>query len=182
MSEITVATRYAKSLIDLAKEQNVLEAVRADMSLFEQTVKANSQLEAVLRNPIIQQDKKAGVLVGIFGDKVNKITIAFFKLVVSKGRAELLYPTAQEFVNQYDVLKHIVRATVTSAVPLSADNRNQVIDEVKKIAAGEVVLTEKVDASLIGGFILTVGDKQIDTSVSSSLTRLRKDFGQPVVQ
>ncbi|OKS87967.1 ATP synthase F1 subunit delta [Mucilaginibacter polytrichastri] len=182
MSETTVATRYAKSLIDLAKEQNALEAVRADMSLFEQTVKANSQLEAVLRNPIIPQDKKTGVLVGIFGDKVNKMTLAFFKLVVSKGRAELLYPTAQAFVNQYDVFKHIVRATVVSAAPLSESNRIQVIDEVKKIAAGEVILTEKVDASLIGGFILTVGDKQIDTSVSSSLTKLRKDFGQPVVQ
>jgi len=182
MSETTVATRYAKSLIDLAKEQNSLEAVRADMALFVQTIKANSQLEAVLRNPIIQQDKKAGVLVGIFGDKVSKITIAFFKLVVSKGRAELLYPTAQEFVNQYDVFKHIVRATVISAAPLSADNRKQVIDEVNKIASGEeVVLTESVDASLIGGFILTVGDKQIDTSVSSSLTKLKKDFGQPVL-
>lgn len=181
MSETTVATRYAKSLIDLAKEQNVLAAVREDMSLFEQTVKANSQLEAVLRNPIIQQDKKAGVLEGIFGDKVNKMTLAFFKLVVSKGRAELLYPTAQEFVNQYDVFKHIVRATVVSAAPLSADNRKQVIDEVQKIAAGEVVLTEKVDTSLIGGFILTVGDKQIDTSVANSLTKLKKDFGQPVL-
>ncbi len=182
MSETTVATRYARSLIDLAKEQNALEAIRADMSLFVQTVRANSQLEAVLRNPIIQQDKKTGVLAGIFGDKVNKITLAFFKLVVSKGRAELLYPTAHEFVNQYDVFKHIVRATVVSAAPLSADNRKLVIDEVQKIAAGEVILTEKVDASLIGGFTLTVGDKQIDTSVSGSLTKLRKDFGQPVVQ
>jgi F-type H+-transporting ATPase subunit delta len=70
---------------------------------------------------------------------------------------------------------------VVSAAPLSADNRKQVIDEVNKIAAGEVVLTEKVDASLIGGFILTVGDKQIDTSVANSLTKLKKDFGQPVL-
>ncbi|NCD71558.1 ATP synthase F1 subunit delta [Mucilaginibacter agri] len=181
MSEITVANRYAKSLIDLAKEQNLLDAVRADMSLFEQAVKANSQLGAVLRNPIIPQDKKTSVLEGIFGGKVNKITLAFFKLVVSKGRAELLYPTAQEFVNQYDVFEHIVRATVVSAAPLSADNRKQVIAEVNKIAAGEVVLTEKVNAALIGGFILTVGDKQVDTSVASSLTKLKKDFGQPVV-
>lgn len=181
MSEITVATRYAKSLIDLAKEQNSLDAVRADMSLFEQAVKANSQLGAVLRNPIIPQDKKTGLLVGIFGGKVNEITLAFFKLIVNKGRAELLYPTAQQFVNQYDVFKHIVRATVILAAPLSADNRKQVIEEVKKIAAGEVVLTEKVDTSLIGGFILTVGDKQIDTSVASGLLKLKKDFGQPVV-
>lgn len=181
MSEITVATRYAKSLIDLAKEQNSLEAVSADMGLFVQTIKANAQLEAVLRNPIIPLDKKVKILDAIFGDKVDKVTIAFFNLMVNKGRAEILYPTALEFVNQYDVFKNIIRATVISATPLSDANRTQVIAEVKHIANGEVILTEKVDADLIGGFILTVGDRQIDASVSGSLTRLKKDFAQQAV-
>ena len=181
MSEITVATRYAKSLIDLAKEQNSVETVRADIGLFVQTIKANSQLEAVLRNPIIPLDKKVKILDEIFNGKVDKVTMAFFHLMVKKGRAEILYPTGLEFVNQYDVFKNIVRATVISATPLSEANRAQVITEVKHIASGEVVLTEKVDADLIGGFILTVGDKQIDASVSGSLTRLKKDFAQQAV-
>jgi len=181
MSEITVATRYAKSLIDLAQEQNSLEEVRADMGLFEQTIKANSQLQAVLCNPIITLDKKVKILDAIFEGKVNRVTIAFFRLMVTKGRAEVLYSAAQEVVNQYDVLKNIVRATVISATPLSAPNRAQVITEVKHIANGEVILTEKVDPELIGGFILTVGDRQIDASVSGSLTRLKKDFAQQAV-
>ncbi|QQL50082.1 ATP synthase F1 subunit delta [Mucilaginibacter ginkgonis] len=181
MSEITVASRYAKSLIDLAKEQNSLEAVRGDMGLFAQTLRANSELQAVLRNPIISHDKKKKILDAIFTGKVNKATIGFFHIMINKSRSELLYPTSLEFVNQYDVIKNIVRATVVSAVPLSPENRQQVVAEVNHITNGQVELVEKVDPSLIGGFILTVGDRQIDASVSGSLARLKKDFTQEVV-
>lgn len=176
MSETTVAIRYAKSLVDLAKEQNSLEAIRADMGFFVQTLKANTQLQAVLRNPIIPQDKKVKILEGIFGDKVNKATLSFFKIMVNKGRAEIIFPTAIEVVNQYDVFKNIVRASVVSAAPLNEANRAEVIEDVKKLAAGEVILTEKVDPELIGGFVLTVGDRQIDTSIAGSLKRLKKDL------
>ncbi|WDF56245.1 ATP synthase F1 subunit delta [Mucilaginibacter sp. KACC 22063] len=182
MSEITVAIRYAKSLIDLAQEQNSLEEVRADMGFFVQTLKANTELQAVLRNPIIQHDKKVKILEGIFGDKVTKATLSFFKIMVNKSRAEILYATAQEFINQYDTIKHIVRASVISAAPLSEANRNEIIAEVKRVAGGDVILSEKVDPALIGGFILNIGDRQIDASVNGSLLRLKKDFSQRVIQ
>ncbi|MDT3402811.1 ATP synthase F1 subunit delta [Mucilaginibacter terrae] len=181
MSELTVASRYAKSLIDLALEKDTLEATKQDMTFFVQTLKANTQLQAVLRNPIISHDKKLKVLQGIFTGKVAPSTDAFFKIMVTKSRAELLYPTAQEFINQYNIKKNIVKATVVSATPLSEANRNQIISEVKSLSGGEVVLQEKVDAALIGGFVLTVGDRQIDTSVASSLQKLKKDFAQKVI-
>ncbi|MCJ8210385.1 ATP synthase F1 subunit delta [Mucilaginibacter sp. RS28] len=176
MSETTVAVRYAKSLIDLAQEQNNLEGVKADMAFFVQTLRANPELQAVLRNPIIAHDKKVKILEAIFGGKVTQATIAFFKIMVNKSRAEILYPTALEFVNQYDVKKNITNATVVSASPLSEANRAAVMAEVKRVSGGEVILNEKVDPALIGGFILTVGDKQVDTSVSGSLKKLKKDF------
>lgn len=181
MSELTVATRYAKSVIDLAEEQGNLEAVKADMNFFVRTLKANPQLQAVLRNPIVAHDKKVKILEAIFGDKVTKATLAFFRIMINKSRGELLYPTAQEFVNQYDIIKNITTASVVSAAPLSEANRAEIIAEVKRVAGGEVVLQEKVNPELIGGFILTVGDKQVDTSVSGSLTRLKKDFAQQAV-
>lgn len=182
MSEITVAYRYAKSLIDLAEEQNALEAIRLDMLFFVKTLKENSQLQAVLRNPIISHDKKRNVLQAIFTGKVNPATDAFFKIMVDKSRAEILYPTAKEFVNQYNIKKNIVNARVISAAPLSAANKQQIVSEVNNITKGEVILHEKVDATLIGGFVLTVGDRQIDTSVSTSLQKLKKEFAQKVIQ
>lgn len=176
MSEIQVASRYAKSLIDLAQEQNVLEPVRQDIELFIKICKENSELRAVLGNPIISLDKKAAILSGIFTGKVNPLILNYFKIVVNKGRSEILYATAKEFLNSYNALKNIVKATVSSAAPLSEKSRKQIEDAVKEVTKGEVLLEAKVDPDLIGGYILTVGDKQLDASISSSLKKLKKEF------
>jgi len=181
MSEITVAIRYAKALIGLATEQKALEHVQKDMELFIHTIKANPQLNAVLANPIIYHDKKIKILDGIFTDKVSKVTITFFNLMVNKSRAEVLYPAALEFVNLYDVTKNITKATVVSATELSEANKKTIIAEIEALTKGTVKLTAKVDPSLIGGFVLTVGDRQIDTSISNSLAKLKREFAHRVV-
>jgi len=182
MSELTVATRYAKALIDLAQEQKALEKVKDDMALFVQTLKASSELQAVLRNPIIPHSKKKKILDALFEGKVSKVTILFFHIMVDKSRGEILYPAAIEFVNQYDVIKNIINASVVSAAPLSEENKKALTKEVEEITGGTVVMHTKVDPALIGGFVLTIGDRQIDTSVLASLNKIKKDFAQRVVQ
>ncbi len=178
MSEIQVASRYAKSLIDLAGEQNAVEDVKKDIELFLETCRENPQLQAILKNPIISLDKKANILDGLFAGKVNVMILSYFKIVIRKGRSEILFATAKEFVNQYNVLKNVVKATVTSASPLSQENIRQIEDVVKQSTKGEVILTTVVDHKRIGGFILKVGDKQFDTSISSKLNKLKKEFEQ----
>lgn len=169
--------RYAKSLLDLSKEQNAVEEVKNDMVFFEKIVDDNSELEAILKNPIVPLDKKQGILQEIFGGKVHAITASFFKLVVSKGRSSILYDTSEQFIAQYNAIKGIVTAEVTSASALTDANRTEVIALVKKeLSASEVVLKEKVNAELIGGFILKVGDKQFDASIASGLSKLKKEF------
>lgn len=178
MSEIQVASRYAKSLIDLAEGQNALEPIRKDIELFLDTCRENPKLQAILRNPIIGLDKKSNILEGLFADKVHKVILSFFKIVIKKGRSEILYATAKEFINQYNILKSVVQATVTSAVPLSKENISQIEEVVRQATKGEVILTAQVDSNLIGGFILKVGDKQFDTSISNKLSKLKKEFEQ----
>ena len=182
MSELTVASRYAKSLIDLSLEQNLLETVNGDMAFFLQTLKANSQLNAVLSNPIVSHQKKLAILTDIFSTKVSPLSIAFFKIVINKGRGEVLYTTAQEFINLYNVKKHITKASVVSATPLSAANKDALLAEVKAAIGGEIILDAKTNPDLIGGFVLTVGDRQIDTSIASSLKKLKKDFASGIVK
>ncbi len=178
MSEIQVASRYAKSLIDLAGEQNAVEAVMKDIELFLETCRANPELQAILKNPIISLDKKANILDGLFAGKVHEMILSFFKIVIRKGRSEILFATAKEFISQYNILKNVVKATVTSASALSKENVSQIEEVVKQSTQGEVILTSIVDPKLIGGFILKVGDKQFDTSISSKLNKLRKEFTQ----
>lgn len=180
MSELTVASRYAKSLIDLAVEQNILGDIKSDMDLFYSTLKAHTELQAVLKNPIISLDKKAGVLDDLFKKRVNKATDSFFHIMVNKGRSGLLYGTAREFLNQYNVKMGIITVRVTSAAKLSDANRSELIDRIKEATGSQVVLKEKVDPELIGGFVLNIGDRQIDTSIEGSLNRLKKEFSQKV--
>ncbi|RYZ99570.1 MAG: ATP synthase F1 subunit delta [Sphingobacteriaceae bacterium] len=182
MSELTVASRYAKSLIDLSQEQNSLEVINNDMNFFLHTLKANPQLKAVLGNPIISQAKKIAILSDLFSGKVDKLSISFFNIMVNKGRGEVLYATAQEFNNQYNIIKHITKATVVSATALSEANKSKLLDEVKAAIGGQVILDAKTDPSLIGGFVLTVGDRQVDTSIANSLKKLKKDFAAGIVK
>ncbi|WP_295653468.1 ATP synthase F1 subunit delta [uncultured Mucilaginibacter sp.] len=182
MSELTVGARYAKSLIDLAEEQKSLEAVKGDMELFVQTLKASSELQAVLRNPIIPHDKKKKILDALFTGKVNKATQLFFNLMIDKSRGEVLYYTAQEFINQYNVKKNIVKASVTSATALSEENKAKIAALIQKEIGGNIILQTKVDPSLIGGFVLTVGDRQVDTSIANALKKLKSEFAQKVIE
>lgn len=171
------AARYAKSLIDLSTEQNALEEMMKDMVLFEEVVDNNSELEAILKNPIVPLDKKAGILNDVFGNKVHKITQSFLKLVVNKGRSGILLDTAKQFISQYQFIKGIVTAEVTSAITLTDASRAEIVSLVKKeLGAKEVIVKEKVNENLIGGFILKVGDKQFDASISGGLNKLKKEF------
>lgn len=176
MSEIRVATRYAKALIDLAIERNELERVKQDIELFLAATKASSELVAVLKNPIVPIDKKSKILKGIFGEQVNKSTQSFFEIVVNKARAEVLHGTAVEFINQYNEKKNILKAKVVSAIALNDASRAEVISIVESATGKKVILEEKVDSNLIGGFVLTVGDKQFDTTIAKSLQKLKKSF------
>jgi len=160
----------------LAEEQNILEAIKDDMIFFMHTLRVNSQLQAVLGSPIISHSKKLNILTDIFASRVNKLSIDFYKLMINKGRGDVLYGTAHEFVEQYNVIKHITKASVVSATALSAANKQKITDEVKQAVGGTVILDTKVDPALIGGFVLTIGDRQLDTSIASSLQKLKKDF------
>lgn len=181
MSELTVAARYAKSIIDLAQEQNLVGPVKNDMELFLHTLKANPELKAVLANPIVSHSKKVKIIEEVFGKNINKVSLAFFTLMVNKSRGEVLYATAGEYVNMYDIKNNIVHASVTSATSLSDDNKKKIIADIIAVTGGTVKLEAKVDPSLIGGFVLTVGDRQIDTSIASDLHKLKKEFSRRVV-
>jgi F-type H+-transporting ATPase subunit delta len=176
MSEVTVAIRYAKALLGLAEEQNAVEAVKDDMVLFYKTVRSSPELGAVLANPVVPHGKKKAILADIFSAKINKVSLAMFNIMVNKGRAEVLYTTSHEFIALYDIKYNITYAKVVSAAELSEANKKMLFDEVQKAIGGVIKLNTQVDPSLIGGFVITVGDRQIDTSVATSLKKIKKEF------
>lgn len=181
MSEFKVASRYAKSLIDLSIEQGNLDVVKQDMEQFIAVLRANKELQAVLKNPIMKQDKKQNILNALFKDKIHPSILAFFDIMVRKGRSGILYGTAHEFVREYNEHKGIVKARVTSATELSPENFEALRAILAEETKADVILKNVVDPELIGGFIVKVGDKQIDTSIAGRLNQLEKHFKSQVV-
>ena len=174
MADQRVAARYAKSLLDLGKEMGTLETVKQDMDLLSKTMSENRDLRLLLRNPIVKHDKKLAILTAIFQGKVSDVTMQFFTILTQKNRESALESMGTEFQVQYNVMQGIQTAQVTSATPLTPALRDELEQLViKQTGLTEVKLTEKVDPSLIGGFVLRVGDQQIDDSVRTSLRKLR---------
>jgi len=176
MSEFKVASRYAKSLIDLSIEQDNLDVVKQDMEQFIAVLRANKELQAVLKNPIMKQDKKHNILHALFKDKIHPSILAFFDIMVRKGRSGILYGTAQEFVREYNEYKGIVKATVTSPTELSSENIESLRAILTEETKAAIILENVIDPELIGGFVVKVGDKQIDTSIAGRLRKVEKLF------
>ncbi len=176
MSVFKVASRYAKSLIDLAKEQGSLEEVKSEIEQVAAVLKSSTELQAVLSNPIVKVDKKGNILTALFQNKVRPEILSFFNIMVRKGRSGLIYPTTLEFIREYNEVKGIVQAEVTSASPMSSANLQELQANIAQQIKAEVILTNKVDKSLIGGFVVTVGDRQLDASLAGKLNKLERYF------
>ena len=177
MAETRVASRYVKSLLGLAVEQNALDAVHNDMLLFAKIAEQNRDFALMLRNPIIKHDKKRDILESIFKGRVHALTFAIFDIITRKNREAILIDIAKQFHNAYNVYKGVGKAVLTTATPIDASLRNEFEQIVKSISnKKEVELIEKVDANMIGGFVLNVGDKQIDASIQNKLKALKVQF------
>ena len=178
MQGTRVASRYAKSFIGLTIEQGSLEKAYGDMKTIVDLCKSNHDFVTFLKSPIIKTDKKQAVLKEIFAGKLNKITEAYIQLITAKKREIYLAEIASEFVNQYKEKKKILTAVVTSASGLDETTRKKVMEIVKGGSSSEVVLEEKIDKNIIGGFILRVGDNQIDASIARKLNLLKRSFNE----
>lgn len=175
MIEPRVATRYAKSLLDLSNEKGELEAVFADMQLVARVCDENHELQLLLKSPIIKTDKKQKIIQQIFAGKLGKMSNAFIEIVVRKKREYMLQQVAVEFVKQYKKAKNIVIAEVTTAIGLDDSLRKKVRALVK---GDDVEIVEKVNKDLIGGIVVRVGDEQVDASIIRQINELRKDFAK----
>jgi F-type H+-transporting ATPase subunit delta len=171
-----VASRYAKSLLDLSVEKGQLEAVYADMLQVQDVCENSREFINFLNSPLIKSDKKISTMTAVFEGKFNAITSGFLTIVTSKRRESIIPEMAISFVEQYKAYKNILTAVITSAKGLDATTRQKALELVKSQLNGEVELVEKIDNNIIGGFVLKIGDKQLDKSVARQLSNLKKEL------
>lgn len=175
MKNSKAAVRYAISLLELATEKSVADVVLADIKSFKLSVEGNQEMDMFLSSPVITGVKKAEILKTIFAEKLNDVTIDFLAFVAVKNRANILLAIANSFEEEYRKANNIVKLFVESAVKLDKKNIDAISARLAP-AGATIEVEESINPDLIGGFVARIGDNQIDSSILSSLKRLRTEF------
>jgi F-type H+-transporting ATPase subunit delta len=171
-----LASRYAKSLVDLAVEKNQLEAVYSDMQLLKAICQSNPDVVALLKSPVIKADKKRIILEAIFAGKISDMTTGFIRLLVSKGREAVLSEIADAVESQYNAINHIVKVKLSVATPIDSEMVQLITDKVAASSGKTVVINTVVNPDLIGGFVLETGNELFDASILRDLQDIKKQF------
>ncbi|PIE50003.1 MAG: ATP synthase F1 subunit delta [Flavobacteriales bacterium] len=171
-----VAKRYAQGFLDFAQESKNTDAIYTEMKEVVKTVNNSRELELFFATPFIDYKKKMSVASEIF-KSFSSTSQNMISLVIKQGREKHLKNIAQEFINKVEDLKGIQRVSLTTAKELSPENIKQILASTTLVnTTTEYDLETKINPDLLGGYVLRVGDQQIDASVQTKLNKLRKDF------
>ena len=169
------AARYAKALLGLAKDKNVTREVNEDMILISETIKNSDDLRVFLKSPVIKNVMKKNALLEIFGS-VNGMTSGLFQILIENNRLDILPLVADNYKRLYNELNGVQVAKVTTAIPLTPELETKIQQKVKELTGNEAKIENIIDESIIGGFILRVGDIQYNGSVGAQLKNLKREL------
>jgi len=173
MSGSTVAKRYAKALFEVASEQNCLDQVEKDLQQVVDTFAAAPELKTWIQHPRTEIGKKKEVFAKVFAG-VNDYTKNLLFVLADRKRENILEDIAHEYKRLANEARGIVEAVVTSAFPLTEEDRKQLIAAFEPIIGKKISIHEKVDSDILGGVIVQVGDRLYDGSLKTKLTRFKE--------
>ncbi len=176
MKENQLARRYALALFSVARELNLTKKVAEDFNQLITVIKQHSDFRTMLNSPVIPAYKKINVLNSLFSDHMQDLSIRFMTLLTRHEREQYLELVAEQVGVLYNEFMGIVVVRVTSAVPLSKGNRDQLLEQLKETLGNKLELQEVVNPGLVGGFILDWNDQRYDASLLRQVKELRKEF------
>ena len=178
MPSIRLANRYAKSVLDLALEKDVVDAVTADVRKMSDIINGHSEFMRLLRSPIIHPAKKMPILVAVFEGRVHPILMHFMEILGRKHREEHLPEILKVYLERFNEMRHIKTVKITTTVTIEAELKDKIAESRRESAEATVEMESVVNPDLIGGYIIRYGDKQYDASVIRNLRLMRKEFEQ----
>lgn len=173
-----ISEPYAQALMSLAQQNNLADQFGDTFRALESLFSESSEFKDFVLNPVIKNEDKKTVLKKVMGD-ANPYLINFIMLLVDKRRIIFLESVVEQYLNLLRKLNQVVLAEVVSAKELSEEQKNNIVDKVKKIVeVQDVELKTSVDPDLIGGVIIKVGSKVIDASLRGQLRRISVSLNQ----
>ena len=168
---------YARALYEAARDENRLAPVREELADFVETQRQVPELRELLRNPQIDRQLKRSALEELLGGD-EELARNFLLLLVEKNRAGEVEEIVEEFERLAAREEGILEVELTTAIELSDDEAQGVIEQIEKASGRPVEATRRVDRDLIGGIVLQVGSLRLDGSVRGRLDRLRHELVQ----
>ena len=169
------AIRYAKAVLSLAQDKDLIGAINADMNLISDTISENAELDIVLKSKVAGSGIKRKILAEVFSE-VNPLTQNLFDLLIQNKRIDILSGIASKYSELYDKLSGKEKAVVITAVPMTSEMELKVLSKIKELTDKAVELENIVDEEILGGFVLRVGDKQFNASIANQFNRLKREF------
>ncbi len=177
MSATKLASRYAKAILEDSISSNTLDITKDDLNLIKSACDGSNDLQALLKSPLIKSDVKENIFKQIFQSKVSNQVLNFVLLVISHKRESFLNQIIGEFFNQYNELKEISEITITTAVNTSQEELVAIATKFKEeLKLTNVKVNVLVDPSILGGFIVKLGDKVYNASIKHKFNELRKEL------
>ena len=169
-----VSDRYASALYDLAAEKKLVDPVLEDLSNLKNILKDNKELSLVVKSPLITSVDKLNIFESLLKKiNANELTSTFLKVIEKNKRFSNLASIITQFMNINSQKRGDVLADITSADELNDDQKNNITNQLKSILGDKLSLSFDVDKSIMGGLIVKVGSKMIDTSLANKINKLK---------
>lgn len=170
-----VSSRYASALADVALEQNSADRVNSDLGSFAEAFGQAADLRTTLESPAVNREAKLKVIQKLSAMmNLAPAVRNFLCVLVDHRRMHLLFEIQEAFRVELNARQNIAQAEVTSARPLSADERRKLIEMLETQTKKKIEAQFREDGSLVGGTVVRVGSTVYDNSVRAQLNRLRE--------
>ncbi len=169
---VTAARRYAEAAFEVALGESQLDGWRDDLATAADIL-ARPEVGPIVSSPAVPLAQRQALVAALLEGRVRPGALRLVNLIVQRGRVGALPRVAEDFVRLLNAHRGVVMATVTSAVPLTADETAAIQSRVEAMAGATVDLRSEVDPDLLGGLTVQVGDRLLDASIRGRLERLR---------
>lgn len=178
MNESKISVRYAKALFQLGKEKKVLDTIVTDMKLVDELCNTVKDFWLMIESPVIKTSQKRKAVKAVFADKLGTISLNFLDMVFENHREIFIKNMVRNFLDLCRIDRGVVSAKLTTAGEIDKEDKGNLSEMLKKAFDSKIELEEVLDKDIIGGFVLRVEDQQLDASVSTQLSQIKRTLVQ----
>ncbi|MEM7050942.1 MAG: ATP synthase F1 subunit delta [Acidobacteriota bacterium] len=169
---IAIARVYSSAMLDLAQQKGEADSLLQELQSLAALVETDDAFRDFLSSPLVDADKRRDSLDKMFRGRASDLLVDALQVLNRKGRIGLLPAVAATFQEEHLRQANRVEARVTSAIPLNDDQRQRLVSSIEAKTGRQATLIEAVDADLLGGMIVQIGDQKSDSSVATQLANL----------